>query len=458
MQIAHKHYKTLGIIIVISTTLFASMSCKKFLAEKPDASLTVPKTLTELEGLFNDAERMNFNLTPSMGESSADDYFLLQETYDALPTQWQQVYSWSLKEYRFQNDWSANYIPVYNANFALESLSKIQRTASNERQWDKVKGYSLFFRAYSFLNLVWIFSKAYDSSTASTDLGIVLRLGADFNQPSQRSSVEQTYHQIIKDTKEAANYLPEMSSNVLLPSKAACYGLLSRTYLSTRQYDSAYKYSDLCIQLTDDILDYNTIPVTDDIPFPRLDNPETIFYSEMNTFNTNHYSFSGFVDSTLIRLYNANDLRLTAFFSSQNNLHRFKGAYTANSILLFTGLANDEIFLIRAECSARKNMISGAMNDLNTLMKKRWNNDLPYLDFIAIDREHAITQILAERRKELLMRGIRWSDIKRLNKEGREIIPKRLINGNEISLPSNNSRYALPIPADIISITGMPQN
>lgn len=434
------------------------VSCKKFLDEKPNASLTVPKTLPELEGLFNDAERMNFNLTPSFGESSSDDYFLLQQTYNALPTQWQLVYNWSLKEYRFQNDWSANYIPVYNSNYALESIEKIPRTITNERQWNNIKGYSHFFRAYSFLNLAWVFAKSYDPISSIQDLGIVLRLQSDFNQPSHRSSVEDTYKQIIADAKEASYYLPDLSPNVLLPSKAACYGLLARTYLSMRNYDSAFRYSNLCINLSDFILDYNNLPLASSVPFPRLNNPETIFYSEMNTFNANHYSFRGYIDSTLFSSYKNDDLRRIGYFRTENQLSRFKGAYTANTILLFTGIANDEILLIRAECYARLNMLNEAMNDLNTLMKKRWNNSAPYLDFTAIDMEDATTQILAERRKELIMRGIRWSDIKRLNKEGKDIIPIRIINGESFALPANDSRYALPIPIDIISITGIPQN
>jgi hypothetical protein len=401
---------------------------------------------------------MNFNLTPSLGESSSDDYFLLQETFDALPTQWQNVYKWTLKEYRFQNDWNANYLPVYNCNYALESLSKIPRTSTNERQWDNVKGYAHFFRGYSFLNLAWGFAKTYDPNTASNDLGIVLRLASDFNQPSRRSSVEETYNQIISDIKESSNYLPDLSSNVLLPSKAACYGLLARTYLSMRNYDSAFKYSNLCINLTSFILDYNSLPLTSTAPFPRLNNPETIFYTEMNTFNFTHYSFSGYLDTVLYSSYENDDLRKPGYFKLENNFSRFKGAYTANTILLFTGIANDEILLIRSECYARLNMLSEAMNDLNKLMRKRWNSSVVYIDITAVDKDNAIAKILTERRKELLMRGIRWSDIKRLNKEGRNIIPTRIINGQSFFLPANDNRYALPIPIDIITITGIPQN
>src|SRR5690606_18830758 len=103
--------QVIGILCITCLCTFC-LSCKKFLDKKPDKSLTVPKTLNELEGLFNNAARMNLDLTPSYGESSSDDYFLLEATYNTLPTQFKDVYTWSLREYNFKNDWAANYLPV----------------------------------------------------------------------------------------------------------------------------------------------------------------------------------------------------------------------------------------------------------------------------------------------------------------------------------------------------------
>jgi hypothetical protein len=49
-------------------------------------------------------------------------------------------------------------------------------------------------------------------------------------------------------------------------------------------------------------------------------------------------------------------------------------------------------------------------------------------------------------------------DIKRLNKEGRNIIVKRKIGSDRIELLPNDNRYAWPIPPDIIELSGMKQN
>ena len=66
--------------------------------------------------------------------------------------------------------------------------------------------------------------------------------------------------------------------------------------------------------------------------------------------------------------------------------------------------------------------------------------------------------MLTERRKELLFRGVRWVDVKRLNKEGYGISLQRTIDGQTYRLGPNSLRFALPIPEDVIAMSGMPQN
>ena len=96
--------------------------------------------------------------------------------------------------------------------------------------------------------------------------------------------------------------------------------------------------------------------------------------------------------------------------------------------------------------------------NLNTLLVKRWATG-SFVPLTAVDNNDAINKILLERRKELLFRGLRWIDIKRLNVEGRNIILKRkLPDGTIVSIAPNSNYYALPLPKDLIDLTGMPQN
>lgn len=88
---------------------------------------------------------------------------------------------------------------------------------------------------------------------------------------------------------------------------------------------------------------------------------------------------------------------------------------------------------------------------------KRWKTGT-FVPFTASTSSGALATILAERRKELMMRDLRWMDIKRLNKEGAGITLKRIVAGQPYQLQPNEPRFALPLPAYVLALTGMQQN
>tara|TARA_R110002033_G_scaffold36621_1_gene75228 strand:+ start:3737 stop:3916 length:180 start_codon:yes stop_codon:yes gene_type:complete len=55
-------------------------------------------------------------------------------------------------------------------------------------------------------------------------------------------------------------------------------------------------------------------------------------------------------------------------------------------------------------------------------------------------------------------RGLRWQDIRRLNKEGAGITLTRTLKGENYTLPPNDPRYIFPIPDDEIALSGIKQN
>src|SRR6185312_14996924 len=248
MNIKNKLFKSSSATGFLMFVMIFFASCKKYLDAKQDFSKSSATSLSDLQAILDDAQYMNYR-SPEIAEDAADDYFLPASTFKSLDVTSQKIYSWSLNTYSFPNDWANLYLQVYNANVCLENVQKIDRSAANSNEWDNVKGSALFFRAYSYLTLTWTFSKAYDKTSSKSDFGIALRSSSDFNIPSERSSVEESYHQIIQDLKESLHYLPALAEVPLRPSKAAAYGTLARTYLSMRIYDSAYSYADSALQI-----------------------------------------------------------------------------------------------------------------------------------------------------------------------------------------------------------------
>lgn len=438
-------------IVVIIVIAFFFTSCKKYLDAKTYTNLKTPTTLEDLQGLMDDAYNMNQLLTPCLGEISADDYFIFPNNYNILKTHEQDIYNWRPTAYQFPNDWARAYTAIFNANYCIEDLEKFPITQKNADAWNNINGAAHFHRAYNFLNMLWTHAQAYDKQASKADLGIVLRLGSDFNVVSVRSDAAKCYEQVIEDAKTAVHYLPLTPTHVYRPSKWSAYGLLARTYLSMREYDSAGKYADMALRVKNTLMDFNNLPVTTNNPFPVF-NEEIMFYTEMNL------SFSnlgrGEIDTVFYSSYLPGDLRSLAYFRPQGQYQRIKKNYAANG--LFTGIATDEMLLIRAECQAREGKIEQALDDLNYLLKKRF--DSRFIALTSTDQQEVLNMVLSERRKELPFRGLRWVDIKRFNRGGANIVQKRLVNGNVITLPAGHKFYALPLPSDIISISGIEQN
>lgn len=442
-------YKTL-IVLLMCFTIF---SCKKQLDAKPDKHLQTPSTLADLQALLDYST--NMYVEPAADESATDNYYVTDASYNAFTIPgYRSIYTWE-KGGLFEgpnSDWGIAYRKVYYCNTVLEVLPLIVQ--KDIAEWKNIKGQALFKRAKTFWHIVNTWSLAYDSSTAATNLGIPLRLNTYFEETSVRSSVKKSFEQIIIDLEQAVQLLPVIPLHPIRPSKPAAYAMLSRVYLSMRQYNNAKLYADSALALFGSLLDYNTVNAVPAFPFANP-NAETILVSVSS--NSLLSPSNAKIDSLLFSMYEPNDLRKNLFFKSLgNNQYSYRGSYS-NSNGLFSGLSTSELYLTRAECYARVGNIPEALADLNALLIKRYKSGL-FIPVTAGSAQDALSKILVERRKELLMRFTRWMDIKRLNKEGAGIILKRFILGQTYLLPPDDLRYAMALPEDIIAISGMPQN
>jgi tetratricopeptide (TPR) repeat protein len=433
-------------------------SCDRYLEKKSDTSLVVPSTLDDLSGMMNDVSFLNQN-TPVMPEVAGDDFFLTDASFNSQTEIGRGVYQWQVPEYNFPNDWANCYRAVYTANLCLEKIARVPREAGNAARWDFIKGAALFYRGHWFWQLAITFAKAYTPGSGATDPGIVLRLSSNRFDQSYRSSVSESYQQIVSDLKAASGLLPQFPpEQVTQASRTAADAMIARVYLSMGKYDSALYYASLSLSAKSNLLDYNGPQVTPaaNVPFKPL-NEEMIFFCQQSNSISAKSPSNAIVDSILYRSYETNDLRRTVFFRLSGGWQRFKGSYASHATNMFTGLTTGELYLIKAECEARQGLLDQALETLETLLKKRYRTGT-YTRPTIINQKDVATFILLERRKELLFRGLRWMDIKRLNSAGGQIVLSRKINGNDITLVPNSGKYALPLPQDIVELAGIPQN
>lgn len=432
------------------------LACDKFLLEKSDKKLV---TLHSLDALQATLDNPNVSVTGFCysGELSADDYYLTNVAYTNLSDEIQRRYRWEPTEL-FQNtinDWQNSYRAIYASNMVLDALKNIEKDNDNTDVYNSIKGQALVLRGLRFLDLASVFCLAYDESTSATDLGLPLRLDPDFNSPSVRASLHETYNQIIEDLKTSASLLPLQNINVYRASKPLAYALLARTYLYMRQYPQAALYADSCLQLRQELLDFNTIDLDLRYPIP-FDNNEVIFQGSFY-----HASFSQTnlrIDQGQYDRYDEKDLRRRAFFSFNTNddTWQFRGTYSGRSSITVAPMLS-EIWLVKAECHARNEEYEQAVHCINRLLDHRMEmGSFEGFDINQID--NILDAVLDERRKELLLRGVRWMDVKRLNKEGRNISLRREVGNDIYALQANDLRFALPLPDDVVELSKMPQN
>lgn len=443
----------LGIITCISL-----MSCKKYLDYKSDKKLIEPKTLEDAQALLDYFTFMNSAYSPLAAEAD-DDYYLTDVDYNKMTVQIQQMYTWDKAATVGEFDWRGFYQNVLYANMALETVTEIPIDKVNENDWKRIKGSALFYRAYNFYWLAMYYTVPYDESIAQTSPGIPLRLTADVNEKLVRGTLAATYNQIIKDLEEATFLLPNTTDPASRPSKAASYGALARVYMVMRKYDKAGLYADSCLQIRHDLIDYNTIKTTATTPFLSF-NKEVVFHCD-NLSNKAIVGTTAKIDTILYKSYENNDLRKLIYYKTNTDgSHAFKGSYAGSNRndIPFSGIAADEMYLLRAECFARSNDVNSALKDLDTLLSYRYKVGT-FVPIAGTDKDEVLKLVLNERRKELVYRGLRWIDLRRLNFEAAfQKTLVRKVNDKLIDLLPNESNYTFLIPQAVIDQNGWSQN
>ncbi|WP_165438740.1 RagB/SusD family nutrient uptake outer membrane protein [Albibacterium indicum] len=443
----------LGLSIVLS-------SCADYLGLKPDDSFMVPSTLEDLQGLLDNSDvAMTFS-NSGMGEIASDSYFLREQSWAAMSDERdRQHYLW-LPASPVGGEWSSPYRAIMYANTVLTYLPEIDVSANEQTKANRLKGAALFYRSNKLFNLLQVFAKPYDPNITNNQLGIPLRVKATLDEELKRSTVEECYAFIINDLKQAIPLLSDREEIPTRPSKVSAYAEMARVYLVMGDHEKAGLYADSALSIHSELLDYEVdIDLEATVPFDKW-TKEVLLDAALR--GGSHLSSRAFrVSPFEYNNYEDEDLRKEAFFSfdDQGDV-QFKGSYNGrNSVSLFMGTTTAEMYLIRAEANARKGLLDKAAEDLNHLRSKRFRDE----DFITIkfgDQKQALEFIKRERRRELIFRGVRWTDMRRyiiLGEFDRSMT--RNVDGEEYILTADDIvNYVFKIPEDVIEYSNLEQN
>ncbi len=445
-------------IIVYLVIAFFCLSCQDYLDYKPNIKMAVPSTLEDAELLLNNYSEMNMGY-PNQGEIASDDYFLSYDNWLSVSEiDDRNLYCWNNEPLTNAMPWQSTYKVVYIANQVIQVLDKVDPKV-NAQKWRQLNGAAHFFRAFAFHQLLSVHTMPYKRGSAPAELGIPIRLTPNIDEISSRASQAASYEQVILDLKLAVSNLPAHTAGKGMPNKNAAFANLARVYLDMQEYELAYRYADSALQENAVLWDFNDLDMDADLPFIRF-GKEVIFPATAQ-FSDAFGEFYCYMDSTLVNSYQQNDLRKKLFFKpspSDPNYYTFKGSYDNSYGSPFVGLTTSELYLIRAECAARTGRIDIANADMNALLVTRWVKGT-YKTIDEPDPATLLTYILEERRKEMVFRGLRWTDLKRLNLEPKfETTLTRNLNGTLYQLQPNSLSYGILLPLTATNVGGLVQN
>lgn len=404
--------------------------------------------------------------------------------------------------YEDNTEWAKAYHGINLANNILAALPSMPRSTDEEiRGCGKVSGETHFLRAYFYFWLVNMYGQPYNAATASTDLGVPVKTSENVeDRKFMRNTVQEAYDLIVSDLQAAREgfrtYDTEKRSIYRADSTAANL-LLSRVYLYMGRWQD-------CMDAADRVLDAHPALMQlngNSSPFAVSTNVENIFSMGGSDLPAQmQYACQSYrVNTALYNLYGSDDLRRSQWFwhrgyftgltkVEQYNVsdvehydpseldyyyelyvHGWAGKMTSVSSVFL--LRSAEAYLNKAEAAAYLGREAEAREALNHLRAYRYRTGTAE---VTASGEELVKEIRTERRKEFVLEGQRWFDLRRYRVC--PVCPERVslthdytfyvsdqsiekVRSRRYVLEAEDPSWTMPIPYSVLEFnTGMPGN
>lgn len=437
---------------ILSGILLGTLSltaCSDFLDLKPKGK-EIPTDLEHYTGLLNNTMFMNMSFSEQLasgGISPGNEPIHIIYMGDELTADTKSFGNLGRTEaaaYKYEADifnlddnsaeWSSPYQQIYTYNVIANGVMDAETGTYEEKL--KIQAEARVGRAYMHFLLAQYFGKSYNPATAANDLCVPIVTRANSSDRDYaRASVEKVYEFVVNELEEACPQLEAQTKHRLRIYQAAGYYMLGRVHMAMGNYDkalTALKKAETATKnstISLGLLDYNTklaewgykgLPFLWVMGYPMnydATNSEVICNKQINIMNLIFFTFppSVYVKPEYMALYGPSDLR-RAFFADRDFTGVTQWPYFRRTQRMVYTLAGDmpDLYLMLAECKARANDLDGAREDLLTLRQNR----MPAADApvpVNIDsKDKLIRFVIDERKREFMMTGLRWFDIKRL--------------------------------------------
>jgi hypothetical protein len=408
-----------GIIPVIIITFFSS--CEKYLTEIPSNSLSTETAIVDagtasaaIIGAYDAVQGYYASNYPTLGTITGDNVIFngtltqyLQLDQNAIPTD--NVITVSA--------YSGIYRAINSANSVIAYVPTVTDPSLSETNKNKYLGEAYFIRALSYFDLA--------RGWGGVQLQLKPTTSLDALKGIKRSTLDETYDQVLADLVLAEQLLPEDATTRNRAQKSTARALRARLHLYREQWTEAETYATQVINNAKYSL---AKPYKTFFTSPFL-SPESIFELTFSSNDRNSFwnlwypstvggQFTLKPSASLILKLNTpskGGTRNTLIAGSGNNVYGVLYNTISTSTDPSYVIRIAELYLIRAEARAKKNApdLAGAISDLNAV---RARANVPATT--AITKDDVIQAIEDENSLEFAFESHRWFDLVRTKRVG----------------------------------------
>jgi hypothetical protein len=432
--------------IVPALSMLLLVSCKKFLDVQPVDSVSDGQTIVDKTS----AETATRGMYRAL---SADGYYGV--TFQSIGylsgdnVQWtgsqsivQQFISHNVRadNANIASAWSAIYATINRANHIIAKVPNVSDPLLTDALRNQLTGEAYFVRALAYFDLV--------RTWGGVQLALTPTTSATDKNGIKRSSVADTYAQVLSDLTAAEPLLPE-TTNRYRATKKTVWALRARYHLYQGEWALAESYA---TKLIGDASNYNLVkPYSAFFANNVVATPESIFeLSYSATYTNGHRNQWQPPANSGTRQWAPSDAFLTlvndATIGGNRNALVAKtsqGLWYGN--MYYRSPATDpayvlriaEQYLIRAEARAQQNKLMDALADLNAVRSRAG-----LTGSTVATQADILLAIENERRIEFAFEPHRWFDLVRTNRAA------------AVLGVTDKNKYILPIPATEVLIDG----
>lgn len=421
-------------------------SCDNFLDVQPVGKV-IPNSLEEYRALLTTAYSISFT-DRSVCDMRTGDIMVRNDEYDQ--NNYSDIERWldtNLKPSTTEFKWADYYSNIFYANSIISKKEEI--TEGSKEDIDQLVGEAYLMRGYLHFILVNLYGEPYTKAGAVDSKAVPLKLNIDLEDIPSRNTVGELYASILSDIQDARKLLNREEWESIYKyrfSTLSVDAFESRVYLYMGEWQNAYDAAERILKKKSALENYNST----DFKLPNQFQSVEMITAYESIYNSSALNASQ-VTPTFYQLFDAtNDLRIGKYFGSANTNGNYPIKKTDGKSEYKCTFRTGELYLNSAEAAARLNKLPEARTRLLELMEKRYTPEGYAQKKTVVEgmsQTLLITEILAERARELAFEGHRWFDLRRTTRPRIE----KVFDGTTLVLEQDDPRYTLRIPQSAIT-------